>query len=161
MDKTATNSSGQVKLCPNCSTHAMRRSAYCSRRCYQQGKAIKRYYSPGRKEAYKRLYEKYKHQPAWRMRRKELALLRLGWTLESYIAALVEQDNRCFLCHQAPSGRWRVLHADHDHKTGKPRKLLCSNCNRYVIGLIEKHDMLERVIAYVKGDFDGRRNRQV
>ena len=46
---------------------------------------------------------------------------------------LDEQNGRCAICTRnirglAPDGR-ALAHVDHDHVTGKNRKLLCGNCN--------------------------------
>lgn len=73
-------------------------------------------------------------------------LKRLGWTVEEYELALERQGGRCAICGQKPKSR--SLHADHDHRTGLPRKLLCNLCNRY-IGCIERYDLWERLRAYL------------
>ena len=49
-----------------------------------------------------------------------------GITVADFDQILTAQDGRCACCLKV-SGR--TLHVDHDHKTGKPRGLLCSNCN--------------------------------
>ena len=38
------------------------------------------------------------------------------------------QDGRCAICAKQP--RSKRLAVDHDHRTGKPRALLCVVCNR-------------------------------
>lgn len=57
-----------------------------------------------------------------------------GITREGYKALLAEQEGRCYICHTSVGNELRV---DHDHKTGKVRKLLCSNCNS-AIGLMQE-----------------------
>lgn len=44
-----------------------------------------------------------------------------------YTKMLVEQEGLCFLCNELP--RKGTLHADHDHETGRVRRLLCDRCN--------------------------------
>jgi hypothetical protein len=77
------------------------------------------------------------------------SLKRLGWSVESYGAALARQSGKCFLCGSPPK-EGRRLHADHHHGTGQPRALLRNLCNRYV-GCIEKYPGLwARFQAYVQ-----------
>ena len=42
------------------------------------------------------------------------------------------QDWKCYICHEE-----KPLEVDHDHKTGKVRKLLCRECN-VLAGWVEK-----------------------
>lgn len=41
------------------------------------------------------------------------------------------------------------VHADHCHRTGKARRLLCNLCNRYV-GVIERYEILDKLVAYCR-----------
>ncbi len=50
-----------------------------------------------------------------------------GITPEQYNTMLKMQHGVCAICHERPSKF--ALAVDHDHKTGKLRKLLCSRCN--------------------------------
>lgn len=72
----------------------------------------------------------------------------LGFTLESYNAALLAQGNRCAICTTAfsalPSAQ---VHADHDHATGVPRGVLCHQCNT---GLGMFKDSAERLFAAIR-----------
>ena len=56
--------------------------------------------------------------------------------------------NRCEICRNPPTGK--ILHVDHDHKTGKFRGLLCSNCNTGIGLLKDDPDLLIRAAAYLK-----------
>ena len=58
---------------------------------------------------------------------------RYGLTEEQYNTILAEQEGKCGICK-----RYRRLSVDHDHKTGKNRGLLCSNCNSG-LGLFEEN----------------------
>lgn len=51
--------------------------------------------------------------------------------LEQDYAAFVALNGGefCAICRRKPS-KVRRLDRDHDHKTGKPRGLLCARCNR-------------------------------
>jgi len=56
-------------------------------------------------------------------------------TYEIYNKTLEEQQNKCKICDREPTS---TLHADHDHKTGKFRALLCTSCNNG-LGIYEKN----------------------
>ena len=45
----------------------------------------------------------------------------------------VFQGHRCWGCRRA-TGEARNLAMDHNHRSGEARMLLCSHCNRYVVG---------------------------
>lgn len=60
-----------------------------------------------------------------------------GITLDTYAQLLAAQGGTCAACDRHPDGeRHKVLHVDHDHKTGAIRGLLCSRCNT-ALGLVE------------------------
>lgn len=48
---------------------------------------------------------------------------------EWYDEKLKEQGGHCALCPMTPEEQGRDLSMDHDHETGKPRRLLCGRCN--------------------------------
>lgn len=56
-------------------------------------------------------------------------------TPEQYEQMFENQESLCAIC-QKPEPSGRKLAVDHDHKTGKVRKLLCTSCN-IKIGWIE------------------------
>lgn len=58
-----------------------------------------------------------------------------GWTCEEYEKATTEQQGLCAICRKLPGKR--SLSADHCHKTGQKRALLCSRCNG-TLGYFEK-----------------------
>ncbi len=54
-----------------------------------------------------------------------------------YHEMLTIQHGKCAVCESTLNGsRYSKLAIDHDHKTGKVRGLLCSNCNT-AIGLLK------------------------
>jgi hypothetical protein len=74
---------------------------------------------------------------------------------ESYFKQLGEQGGGCWICGRKPKNR--RLAGDHSHLqqalTGKivRRGLLCTICNRYVVGLIERFRLdPERIAAYFR-----------
>jgi hypothetical protein len=59
-----------------------------------------------------------------------------GITKEFFDNLMIEQNGKCGICNQPPSGKPRKdgraaprLHVDHDHNTGVIRGLLCLRCN--------------------------------
>lgn len=61
-----------------------------------------------------------------------------------------EQGGLCFLCGNTPP-RGRRLSVDHDHQTGKVRKLLCSPCNQGIGMLRDDPKLLRAAAKYVEG----------
>jgi uncharacterized protein YbaR (Trm112 family) len=66
-----------------------------------------------------------------------------------------DQNNRCFICDSegfliGKNNHTEKLAVDHDHKTGKVRKLLCHNCNR-ALGLFQDSpELLKKAAKYVE-----------
>lgn len=49
-----------------------------------------------------------------------------GFTYRQFQIQLHHQAGRCYICGDP----MMPAHADHDHETGRPRRLLCFGCNR-------------------------------
>lgn len=85
---------------------------------------------------------------------KQLAKQRLkhtGVSQEQFDIQFKKQMKRCRICKsETPNGRgW---HADHDHKTGKFRGVLCSPCNTG-LGMFKDDVRLLRIsIQYLSAD---------
>ena len=63
-------------------------------------------------------------------RRERNQIRRHGFTNKDYEAILIQQQCKCKICGSIlNSSRYTKLAIDHDHKTGKFRGLLCTNCN--------------------------------
>ena len=71
-----------------------------------------------------------------------------GMSREEYDKMYKRQNGRCAICGYKPTPPYRGLNVDHCHKTGKNRGLLCSYCNRKIIGAIEKIG-LKKIINYL------------
>lgn len=77
-----------------------------------------------------------------------------NWTPEQYRAAFKAQNGICAIkaCDRKLEGRYA---ADHCHKTGKRRALLCMRCNT-VLGRIEDNlDLLQSMIDYLESHKEG------
>lgn len=72
-----------------------------------------------------------------------------GITADEYWAIHEFQGGCCYICQRATGARKR-LSVDHDHKTGIVRGLLCTPCNRNVLGHLRDCVMaLARAIIYL------------
>lgn len=66
-----------------------------------------------------------------------------------------DQDYKCYLCHgegflMNKERHCEKLVVDHDHTTGKVRKLLCHNCNR-ALGLFKDNpELMRKAASYVE-----------
>lgn len=72
-----------------------------------------------------------------------------GCTHEQYTKLKLEQSGCCKICNRHESEFKIQLAADHCHKTGKVRGLLCTSCNR-ALGLFRDNtDVLISAIKYL------------
>lgn len=72
-----------------------------------------------------------------------------GISLEIYKELLESQNGKCAICGTNSTGKRFAFHVDHDHKTGKVRGLLCSNCNSGIGNLRDDISLLEKAIEYL------------
>lgn len=82
-----------------------------------------------------------------------------GISEEQYETLLRQQGDCCAIC-QRPSDQFTIkLAVDHDHHTGEIRGLLCSNCNRKIIGRHRREiggvEILRRASQYLEGPYTG------
>jgi hypothetical protein len=79
-------------------------------------------------------------RPTVRRARREAHVERTYGVGPEALRALEEyQGGRCWGCRRA-TGRSRALAMDHNHRTGEARMLLCSTCNRIVVGWQARDD---------------------
>lgn len=71
-----------------------------------------------------------------------------GITLDEFNAMLRKQHGVCAICEGVCSSG-KNLSVDHDHQTGAIRGLLCSNCNRAIGLLGDRHDWAQRAADYL------------
>lgn len=90
-----------------------------------------------------------------RSRNKQLARKRelsTGWNKEEFMSAWIIQEGRCMTCQKKMkmSGQGKnSVAADHCHRTGRQRALLCQPCN-FAIGLMQDNpSTMVRAAAYV------------
>lgn len=62
---------------------------------------------------------------------------RYGLEPEQLLKMYEDQDHKCYICSkESGDTQYTQLFVDHNHTTGKVRKLLCHRCNM-IIGIIE------------------------
>lgn len=71
-----------------------------------------------------------------------------GFTQKEYEVKLKEQNYSCAICCTIDSGPMD-FHADHDHKTGKKRGVLCQKCNTGLGLLKDDIEILCAAIEYL------------
>lgn len=95
-------------------------------------KEIQKIYRENNKEKIKKNYYIYRKKNKETYKRNMLKRDH-GITLEEFNKMKEEQNNVCYICGQPETKKNREkikeLAVDHNHKTGKIRKLLCYNCN--------------------------------
>jgi hypothetical protein len=76
---------------------------------------------------------------------------KFNMTLEQYDEILNKQGNKCFICSIGIEGIKRgSLDLDHNHRTGKVRKFLCSPCN-IAIGIVNDDiSLLQNAVDYLE-----------
>jgi len=73
-----------------------------------------------------------------------------GINLSDYARILKSQKGNCAVCKR-PASVFKVnLAVDHDHKTGEIFGLLCTYCNRRVIGRERRWELFENASIYLK-----------
>jgi hypothetical protein len=116
-------------------------------------KRVKKYYHNIDPKEKKRRYDKNRRSnEEYKKRERSRQLAKIGFTLELFNQMLEDQGNLCALCGtDNPGGNRTTFNADHDHKTGNPRGLLCMSCN-LAIGYIELKDLswLNKAIKYIE-----------
>ena len=78
---------------------------------------------------------------------------RSGHTPESYATLIELQDGKCAICGAklfiSGCNNYSV-NADHDHKTGEPRGMLCSPCNRGIGSFYDNPSLLHKAAEYLE-----------
>jgi Recombination endonuclease VII len=77
-----------------------------------------------------------------------------GISLDDYLLMIENQNNTCAICKKEETAKLKgivkKLSVDHDHKTGKVRKLLCDSCNVLLARAKEDPEILSNAITYLK-----------
>ena len=103
----------------------------------------------------KNAYDTYRKAEVCLSARKTRLKADYGMTIEQYDEMIKEQKGLCAICGRKPQkgGNQFVknfLVIDHDHKTGKVRGLLCSECNLGLSKFEDNPKYFENAIKYLK-----------
>lgn len=60
-----------------------------------------------------------------------------GITSDEYELMWKAQGECCYLCFNTPKQGQKKYAIDHDHATGRNRKILCYFCNKYRVGRLD------------------------
>jgi hypothetical protein len=85
---------------------------------------------------------------------KSRARRRYGLSQEQFDKMFQEQNGVCAICFRpersTKNGKLKALSIDHNHSTGKVRKLLCDGCN-HALGYAEENTIiLASMIEYIR-----------
>jgi hypothetical protein len=72
-----------------------------------------------------------------------------GISLQEHGEKLALQQNECAICGVRLSAHGYHTHLDHDHKTGKLRAFLCTNCNRGLGSFMDSSGLLRKAAKYL------------
>ena len=81
--------------------------------------------------------------------RKNNLMSSYGITLDEYEILLNKQGGVCAICSQKESSKNNYLCVDHDHKTGKVRGLLCTQCNHAIGKLKDDPNLFIKAAEYL------------
>lgn len=104
---------------------------------------------------YSRPVPKKKTQYSKEYHREKYLKRQYGITPDQYEQLLKKQDCKCYICQRPADSFTKQLAVDHDHKTLEIRGLLCTHCNRSVIGRHRDPSIFHRAYLYLSGPFPG------
>lgn len=110
-----------------------------------KARAFQRRWYKEHKEQAKESFKKWNSKPKAKARRWEAHLNLLGWTTEEYNEAKRKQRSRCFICRKE-----KKLVADHCHKTGKKRALICWSCNTGIGQFSDDPRFMMKAVKYLR-----------
>ena len=135
----------KCKFCGNKFKPSQKHVFYCSTKCGEKGSIIvhHQWYVKHKKTILKR-QKNNPNKP--RVQRKATLKQKYGLTLEQYNQMIIKQRGLCNICKKQP----KILYVDHDHKTGKVRKLLCQKCNTALGFFDDSVNILRAAIKHIR-----------
>jgi len=109
-----------------------------------------RYYQKNKERIKKYSRDYIKRDPERRKFQLKRSLIkkRYGIVYEDYLSMHHEQEYRCKICKRHADEFKKKLVVDHDHKTGKVRALLCTNCNSQ-LHVLENKELYDKYMNYL------------
>ena len=99
----------------------------------------------------RKYHSEHQHEAKYREIRLNTRTKReYGLTSTQYLAKLVNQGSECTICGVKLFPNTSYTHLDHDHKTGKLRDFLCTNCNRGLGHFKDSPLVLEKAAEYLR-----------
>jgi hypothetical protein len=89
------------------------------------------------------LYPELKREKGWKEQGIKLKY-------EEYVKLLGNQGFKCRICKRSSVGLKKALAPDHDHRTGKIRGLLCTQCNTAIGHFQDSPDLLIEAANYLR-----------
>jgi hypothetical protein len=119
------------------------------------------------KQPHKIAYQKEQNKK-WRSwnfdyRRDYMLRYTYGISQEQYEELLASQEGCCAVCGKTPEEEGKNLAVDHDHATGEIYGILCTLCNKNLIGRIREPAAFRRAAEYLEegtGLFVPKKNRK-
>lgn len=118
---------------------------FCSSNCRWRNRDKQ----PFRREQKKQNHAKWR---SWNFdkRRNYMLQYTYGITQEQYEEILAEQGGCCAICGKTPDEEGKNLAVDHDHKTMEIYGILCTMCNKRLVGNIREPSAFERAAEYLR-----------
>lgn len=133
---------GKGSLCKDCKRKESKERAKRKLES-EEGKKLNRLRSKSYRE---REPEKYK----WSVKQATYKKLGIKITKEEYDKMYVDQNGKCAICENPPTGFKKSLCLDHCHDSLKVRGLLCDNCNAGLGKFKDDIDILLKAVDYLK-----------
>jgi hypothetical protein len=102
-------------------------------------------------QSYKRKIAKHNKLNAEKRRlvvKKSWIKCTYGIVYEDYLSMHREQEYKCKICERHADEFKKGLVVDHNHKTGKVRALLCTNCNSQ-LHVLENKELYDKYMNYL------------
>jgi DNA-directed RNA polymerase subunit RPC12/RpoP len=142
---SSSRANGEAKLCTKCG----------------EVKSIDDYYNnstrvDGKAVHCKACWEKEYREKSPEKRKRSQLLVKYGVTWEDYLDVLDLQGYKCAICKRELNvmgdrkEKNNSAHVDHNHSTGKPRGILCAECNSGLGYFKESIDILNSAITYLE-----------
>ena len=109
-----------------------------------------RYYQKNKERIKKYSRDYIKRDPERRKFQLKRSLIkkRYGIVHEDYLSMHHEQEYKCKICKRHANEFKKGLVVDHDHKSGKVRALLCTNCNSQ-LHVLENKELYDKYMNYL------------